>query len=39
MSTWLLPKMKLWMRMATVVTILWLIGWYVVCGQGIWDEI
>jgi hypothetical protein len=28
-----------WMRMATVVTVVWLIGWYVVWGQGIRDDI
>ena len=31
--------MKLWMRMATVVTVVWLIGWYFVFGQTMIEEI
>jgi hypothetical protein len=34
-----MPKMKLWMRMATVVTVVWLIGWYFIYGQNIRYEI
>jgi hypothetical protein len=27
------------MRIATVITVFWLIGWYIVYGQNIWNEV
>jgi hypothetical protein len=29
----MVPKMKLWMRAATVASVFWLLGWYFVYGQ------